>query len=251
LRDRLPVLPIHQVVRAVTYAFPAPPQPSLAIAGRTDRFPVHRIYCVGRNYADHAREMGASGREAPFFFCKPADAVLCKEPGPVSIPYPDRTADLQHEVELVVALGAPGYQITVGGAGRLVWGYAVGIDLTRRDLQAEAKRQGRPWDVSKGFDGSAPVGPIQPAGQIGTLGERRIWLDVNGTCRQQGALSQMIWSVEETISELSGFFRLAAGDLIFTGTPAGVGKLVVGDRIEAGIDGIGVIHARVDAGASS
>lgn len=190
--------------------------------------------------------MGGSGREAPFFFCKPADAVLCMEPGPVPIRYPDRTTDFQHEVELVVAIGAPGYRVTVDKAATMIWGYAVGIDLTRRDLQVDAKRQGRPWDVSKGFDGSAPIGAIRPAGQIGALGERRIWLNVNGARRQEGSLSQMIWSVEETISQLSGFFHLTAGDLIFTGTPAGVGKLVVGDRIEAGIDGIGVIHARVD-----
>jgi fumarylpyruvate hydrolase len=232
----------------VNFCFPAAPQPYLPIVDRPDVFPVHRIYCVGRNYEEHAREMGASGREAPFFFCKPGDAVLCKEPGPILIQYPDRTADLQHEVELVVAIGAPGYRVTVEQAARMVWGYAVGIDLTRRDLQAEAKRQGRPWDVSKGFDGSAPTGAVRPAVQIDALGSRRIWLNVNGTRRQEGVLSQMIWNVEETISQLSGFFQLTPGDLIFTGTPAGVGKLMAGDRIEAGIDGIGVIHAQVEPG---
>ena len=231
----------------MNFCFAAPPQPFVPIAGRSDAFPVHRIYCVGRNYEDHAREMGASGREAPFFFCKPGDAVVCKEPDPIAMRYPDRTADLQHEVELVVAIGAPGYQVSVERAAGMVWGYAVGIDLTRRDLQAEAKRQGRPWDVSKGFDGSAPIGAIHPAGPIGELGARRIWLDVNGTRRQQGNLSQMIWSVEETIAQLSGFFQLAAGDLIFTGTPAGVGKIVAGDRIEAGIDGIGTLRVQIDS----
>jgi fumarylpyruvate hydrolase len=232
----------------VNYCFPAPPQPFLPIAGRPDALPLHRIYCVGRNYEEHAREMGASGREAPFFFCKPADAVLCKDPGPIAIRYPDRTADLQHEVELVVAIGTPGYQVTVKQAAAMIWGYTVGIDLTKRDLQAEAKRQGRPWDVSKGFDGSAPIGAIHPAAQVGALEARRIWLDVNGTRRQEGNLSQMIWSVEETISQLSTYFQLLAGDLIFTGTPAGVGKLVAGDRVEAGIDGIGVIHVEINSG---
>jgi len=229
----------------VNLCFPAQPQPFVPVAERADAFPVHRLYCVGRNYEEHAREMGASGREAPFFFCKPADAVLCAGPGPIVVRYPDRTADLQHEVELVVAIGAAGYRVPVEQAARMVWGYAVGIDLTRRDLQADAKRQGRPWDVSKGFDRSAPLGAIRPASGAGRLGPQPIWLDVNGQRRQEGTLSQMIWSVEETISQLSEFFELLAGDLIFTGTPAGVGRLVPGDRVEAGIDGIGVIHLEV------
>jgi len=228
-----------------SFCFPAPSQPSVPVAERAEAFPVHRIYCVGRNYEEHAREMGASGREAPFFFCKPADAVLFAEPGPTPIRYPDRTADLQHEVELVVAIGAAGYQVPVERAARMIWGYTVGIDLTRRDLQADAKRQGRPWDVSKGFDRSAPVGAIRPAGSVERLGPQRIWLNVNDRMRQEGTLSQMIWNVEETISQLSGYFELAAGDLIFTGTPAGVGKLVPGDRVEAGVDGIGVIRLEV------
>ena len=227
------------------YCFPAPPQPFVPIAESPQAYPVHRIYCVGRNYADHAREMGASGREAPFFFAKPADAVLRTGLEPIAVPYPDRTSDLQHEVELVVALGAPGYRVTVEQAARLVWGYAVGLDLTRRDLQAEAKRTGRPWDVGKGFERSAPIGAIRPAAQVGILGGRRIWLDVNGQPRQVGQLSQMIWSVEETIAQLSGYFELQAGDLIFTGTPAGVGPLVPGDRVDAGIDGIGTIRMRI------
>jgi len=229
----------------VDYCFPAPPQPFVPIAESSQAYPVHRIYCVGRNYADHAREMGASGREAPFFFTKPADAVLPAGLEPIAIPYPDRTSDLQHEVELVVALGAPGSRVTVEQAARLVWGYAVGLDLTRRDLQAEAKRTGRPWDVGKGFERSAPIGAIRPAAQVGILDSRRIWLDVNDQPRQVGQLSQMIWSVEETIAQLSGYFELQAGDLIFTGTPAGVGPLVPGDRVEAGIDGIGTIRMRI------
>jgi fumarylpyruvate hydrolase len=233
------------LIDPVNFCFPAPPQPFVPIAQRADAFPVHRIYCVGRNYEAHAREMGATGREAPFFFCKPADAVLPADPGPITIPYPDRTADLQHEVELVVAIGAPGYRVGVERAARMIWGYAVGIDLTRRDVQAEAKRQGRPWDVAKGFDRSAPIGAIRPALDTGALGARRIWLNVNDRLRQDGMLSQMIWNVEETISQLSEFFELSAGDLIFTGTPAGVGALVPGDRIEAGIDGVGTIRVHV------
>jgi fumarylpyruvate hydrolase len=229
----------------MNFCFPAPPQPFVPIADRSDAFAVHRIYCVGRNYAEHAREMGASGREAPFFFCKPADAVVSTGSGPIVIRYPDRTADLQHEVELVVAIGAAGYRVPVEQAAPMVWGYAVGIDLTRRDLQADAKRQGRPWDVSKGFDRSAPIGAIRSASATGRLGPQRIWLDVNGRRRQEGTLSQMIWSVEETVSQLSEFFELTAGDLIFTGTPAGVGALLPGDRVEAGIDGIGGIELQI------
>ena len=206
---------------------------------------MHRIYCVGRNYEEHAREMGASGREEPFFFCKPADAVIHSASGPVLMPYPDRTQDLQHEVELVVAIGAGGSRVAVDRAALMVWGYAVGIDLTRRDLQAQAKKLGRPWDVAKGFERSAPICAIRPAAEVGVLGQRRIWLEVNGQLRQEGRLSQMIWSVEETIAQLSSFFELAAGDLIFTGTPAGVGRLAPGDRIEAGIDGIGTMQLQV------
>jgi fumarylpyruvate hydrolase len=229
----------------MNFCCPAPPQPFVPIAGSPEVFPVHRIYCVGRNYAEHAREMGASGREAPFFFAKPADAVHWSGSGPIAIAYPDRTADLQHEVELVVAIGAPGYQVTVQQAPSLIWGYAVGLDLTRRDLQADAKRLGRPWEVGKSFDRSAPISAVRPCAQVGTLGAQRIWLDVNGQRRQQGMLSQMIWSVEETIAELSGFFELAPGDLIFTGTPAGVGALRPGDRLEGGIDGVGTLGATV------
>ena len=225
---------------------PALPQAVVPVADSADLFPVHRIYCVGRNYADHAREMGASGREAPFFFCKPADAVAPAHPGPLAIRYPDRTADLHHEVELVVAIGQSGHQVTAQRAASMVWGYAVGIDLTRRDLQAEAKRLGRPWETAKAFDRSAPIGAIRPSSTTGALGSRKIWLNVNGRQRQAGDVAQMIWSVEETIAQLSGYFELMPGDLVFTGTPAGVGALVAGDRIEAGIDGIGTIELRVD-----
>ena len=210
-------------------------------------FPVHRIYCVGRNYAEHAREMGAGDREEPFFFSKPADAVLPLGDGVVSIPYPDLTEDLQHEIELVVALGAGGCRVSPADAADLVWGYAVGIDLTRRDLQAGLKKAGRPWEVSKAFDYSAPIGTIRRRAQTGLLNAGRIWLDVNGACRQQGDLSQMIWSVEETISRLSQFFHLCAGDLVFTGTPAGVGRLAPGDQLEGGIEPVGTVRARIGA----
>ena len=227
------------------FCFAPAPEACVPIAGSQQAFPVHRIYCVGRNYEEHAREMGAAGREAPFFFSKPPDAILPSDGGPILIPYPDQTSDLQHEVELVVAIGAPGYRVTFAEAARLIWGYAVGLDLTRRDLQAEMKRLGRPWEVGKGFDRSAPIGPVRPIGEVGELGARRIWLSVNGRVRQDSELSRMIWSVEETIGQLSRFFELRPGDLIFTGTPAGVGPLVPGDRIDAGIDGIGTIQAGV------
>jgi fumarylpyruvate hydrolase len=225
--------------------FPAPPQALVPVVGGGQSFPVHRIYCVGRNYAEHAREMGADAREQPFFFCKPADAVLPLGGGTDCIPFPDGTEDFEHEIELVVALGADGYRVSPAQAAGLVWGYAVGIDLTRRDLQAALKKSGRPWEVSKGFDGSAPIGAIRPRREVGTVDTGRIWLDVNGVCRQQGDLSQMIWSVEETLSQLSRHFRLVPGDLVFTGTPAGAGRLAPGDRIEGGIDRVGVIRAHI------
>jgi fumarylpyruvate hydrolase len=208
-------------------------RPTIAIAGSSDRFPVRRIYCVGQNYADHAREMGSDPtRQAPFFFAKPGDAVV---PDGSALPFPTRTADLHHEVELVVALGAGGSDITPDAAGRLILGYAVGIDLTRRDLQAEAKKTGRPWDMAKGFDRSAPIGPITP-GVPPTRGA--IALTVDGEMRQRGDLDQMIWNVAEIIATLSTFVELRGGDLIFTGTPAGVGPIRAGQVVRATIDGV-------------
>jgi fumarylpyruvate hydrolase len=201
------------------------------------RFPVRRIFCVGRNYAEHAREMGMDPeREPPFFFTKPADAVVC---GGGVLPYPSRTRNLHHEVELVLALGRGGHDIPLAAALDCIYGYAVGLDLTRRDLQAEAREQGRPWDAAKAFDRSAPVSALVPAAQIGHPARGRIALAVNGKSRQQGNLSEMIWKVPEIVAELSTLFELAPGDLIFTGTPAGVGPLVPGDRVEAEIDGVG------------
>jgi fumarylpyruvate hydrolase len=207
--------------------------PRIAILGSAERFPVRRIYCVGQNYADHAREMGSNPeRQRPFFFAKPADAVV---PSGAVLPFPPRTEDLHHEVELVVALGGGGSNIGVADAQALIFGHAVGLDLTRRDLQAEAKQAGRPWDMAKGFDDSAPIAPLVPgappaAGAIG--------LTLDGAPRQAGDLSDMIWSVAEIIAELSSYVALAAGDLIFTGTPAGVGPIRRGEHVRGMIAGL-------------
>ncbi|HVW70408.1 MAG TPA: fumarylacetoacetate hydrolase family protein, partial [Steroidobacteraceae bacterium] len=193
------------------------------------------IYCVGRNYADHVREMGGDAeREPPVFFSKPADAVMT---GDAAIPYPPRTSNFHHEIELVIAIGRGGRDIRKDRALEHVFGYAVGNDLTRRDLQAAAKNKGQPWDTSKGFDCSAPLGAIRPASH-GHISKGRIWLSVNGQLRQQSDVAEMIWSVPEIIAELSTLFELAPGDLIFTGTPAGVGVLKPGDKVEGGIDGL-------------
>jgi fumarylpyruvate hydrolase len=218
---------------------PAWELPSLAVAGTDARFPVRRIFCVGRNYADHAREMGHDpSREPPFFFTKPADAVVQRE----TVRYPPATSDLHHEVELVVALQSGGADLAIGEALGCVFGYAVGVDLTRRDLQARAKAKGHPWDMGKGFDESAPIGVVQPASAIGHPQRGAIALAVNGELRQQGDLSQMIWSIPEVIAELSHLVRLAPGDLIFTGTPAGVAALVRGDRLRGEIAGVGMVE---------
>lgn len=227
----------------MTDLIPTPVQPRLAVQGGAT-FPVRRIYCVGRNFADHAREMGATPADAaargrPMFFTKPADAIVPGNDGPV--PYPSATANLHHEVELVVALGkdaAPGV-VPVAQAQDLVLAYGVGLDLTRRDLQAEAKAKGAPWDIAKGFDHSAPISELVLASAVGELGNRRICLEVNGQLRQHSQLDQMIWNVAEIIHELSQLFALKAGDLIMMGTPAGVDALQPGDVFSATIDGIG------------
>lgn len=216
--------------------------PSVEIAGSNARFPVRRIFCVGRNYAEHAREMGGSAeREPPFFFAKPADAVVG---GTAEIAMPPRTANLHHEIELVVALGSGGRDIAGDAAIAAVFGYAVGNDLTRRDLQAEAKGAGRPWDMAKGFDHSAVISPIRPAAEVGHPANARIWLSINGELRQEGDIADMIWPVADIIAELSTYVELKAGDLIYTGTPAGVGRIVAGDLVEGGIEGIGTIANR-------
>ncbi len=221
------------------FVFPPAAVPSVAIAGSRRMFPVHRIYCVGRNYAEHAREMGTDPeREPPVFFTKPPDAVTANE---AVVPYPSRTSNLHHEVELVVALGRAGRDILAGQALEHVFGYAVGNDLTRRDLQQAARRQGEPWDIGKAFDCSAPIAAIRLAAQ-GHLVSGGIWLKVNDEVRQQSDVAAMIWRVPEIIAELSSLFELRPGDLIYTGTPAGVGPLRPGDRIECGIDGLEVLR---------
>lgn len=222
------------------YVVPAPSAPSVAVAGSEARFPVRRIFCVGRNYTEHVREMGGDPtREPPIFFTKPADAVV---PSGTAVPYPPRTANLHHEIELVVAIGRAGAGIAAADALSHVYGYAVGNDLTRRDLQARAKQEGGPWDMAKGFDAAAPISPIRAAGESGHVGEGRIWLAVNGDLRQESDLREMIWSVPEIIAELSAYCRLVPGDLVFTGTPSGIGPLVPGDAVSAGIDGIGTLE---------
>jgi fumarylpyruvate hydrolase len=221
------------------FVFPPPAVPSVAVEGEQGRFPVRRIFCVGRNYAAHAREMGHDpNREAPFFFLKPADAIV--ESG-ASIPYPPETANLQYEIELVVAISAAGFHVPVDRALDLVYGYAVGIDLTRRDLQFAARDLGRPWDWGKGFDRSAPCGAIRKVAAIGHPERGRIWLSVNGGVKQEGDISDLIWSVPEVIATISRSMELKAGDLIFTGTPAGVGPIVAGDVVTGGVQGVGEI----------
>lgn len=230
------------------YAFLPHPVPSLPIAGSDQRFPVRRIFCVGRNYAEHAREMGApdqaAGLEPPFFFMKPGDALVSGR-GELSVAYPPITKNLHHEVEMVVALSAGGSNVAVEAAQSLIFGYAVGLDLTRRDIQGKAKEKGHPWDMGKGFDQSAVAGEINPVAQTGHPDHGRIWLSVNGGLRQDGDLSDMMWKVANIIANLSTSVRLEAGDLIYTGTPAGVGPIVPGDRLEAGIDGVGSLRARI------
>jgi fumarylpyruvate hydrolase len=222
------------------YAFDAPQPVTTRIAGTDTLFPVRRIYCVGRNYAAHAREMGHDpDREPPFFFGKPADALL---PDTEAVPYPSATADFHHEVELVVALGGGGRDIPAADALTRVFGYGIGIDWTRRDLQAEAKAQGKPWDAAKGFDHSATLGPLHPVSAVGPPTRGRIWLCVNGAVRQDADLAGLIWAVPDVIAALSGLFELRAGDLIYTGTPAGVGRVLRQDRISCGIEGLGSIE---------
>jgi fumarylpyruvate hydrolase len=213
------------------------PIPALPVVGSSDTFPVGRIYCVGRNYAEHAREMGHDpDREPPFFFMKPAHAIV---PNGATIPFPQATGDLHHEIELVVALGKGGANIAVEKALDHVWGYGVGLDMTRRDLQGEAKKMGRPWEMGKAFDDSAPCTALLPAATIGHPARGAIWLKVNGAIKQKGDLADMIWNVPETIACLSGLVTLQPGDLIYSGTPAGVGPVKAGDKLEGHVDGVG------------
>jgi fumarylpyruvate hydrolase len=227
--------------------FPPHPMAIVPVAGRNNEyFPVHRIYCVGRNYVEYAIKMGGSGRDAPFFFMKPADAVLPVEQGMVGeMPYPEMTNDLQYEVELVVAIGKSGKNIEACDAAQYVWGYAVGLDMTRRDLQTEARRLGASWCTGKGFDYSAPIGPIHPVAETGILTEGVIYLNVNDQPCQRSDIGKLIWNVAETIEQLSRYFELQPGDLIFTGTPEGVGGVKAGDMMEGGIDGLGQLRVMV------
>jgi len=227
----------------MSYIFDPAEIASVAIEGRAERFPVHRIYCVGRNYAKHAREMGKDpDRDPPFFFTKPADAVI---PSGADVPYPPQTENFHHEIELVVAIGKEGADIPQDAVHDHIYGYAVGNDLTRRDLQLEARDKGRPWDTGKAFDFSAPITPIRPAAEIGHPESGRIWISVNGDIKQDGDLEELIWDVKEIVSILSGLFTLKPGDLIYTGTPAGVGPVNRGDELVGGVDGVGELRNRI------
>jgi fumarylpyruvate hydrolase len=224
------------------YVIAPPPVAAVPVAGG-GLFPVRRIFCVGRNYAEHAREMGGDPtREPPFFFAKPADAIVTDG---ADMPYPAATADLHFELELVVAIGRGGTDIAEGEAQAHVWGYGVGLDMTRRDLQAQAKKAARPWDMAKGFDLSAPIGDLVPVATTGVLARGALELTVNGETRQSSDISRMIWSVPETIAYLSGLVRLAPGDLIFTGTPEGVGAVTRGDLLEGRVAGLPVLKTRI------
>jgi fumarylpyruvate hydrolase len=232
----------------MSFVFTPPSIVGLPIVGSDKQFPVRRVYCVGRNYAAHAREMGFDpDREPPFFFCKPADAVVPVAPDTtLSLPYPPETANLHYEIELVAAIGKGGANIGVDEALQHVWGYAVGLDMTRRDLQMKMREAGRPWELGKAFDQSAPIGPLHRAAEVAGIHEAAIWLQVNGTDKQRSDIGKLIWSVAETIAYLSRYFRLEAGDLIYTGTPEGVGPVVRGDTMVGGVDGLGTLSVRID-----
>ncbi|MEO8544302.1 MAG: fumarylacetoacetate hydrolase family protein [Burkholderiaceae bacterium] len=228
------------------YLFPPAAPVSVPVLGQDARFPVHRIYCVGRNYEEHAKEMGFTGREPPFFFLKPTDALVLATPGETAtMPYPSLTKNLHHEIELVVAIGTGGKNIAPGDAHKHIYGFAVGLDMTRRDLQGEMKKQGRPWCIGKAFDHSAPIGPITPAGQVPKIGDAAIQLDVNGQQRQRSSIDKLIWNIAETIAHLSAAWELQPGDLIYTGTPEGVAAVVAGDTLTGSVDGLQGISVKI------
>jgi fumarylpyruvate hydrolase len=230
----------------MSFVFTPPPLVSVPVVGTLDRFPVHRVYCVGRNYEEHAKEMGFTGREPPFFFLKPADAVVVVEAGQTGvIPYPSLTSNLHHEIELVAAIGTGGKNIKAADALKHIFGYAVGLDMTRRDLQADMKKQGRPWCIGKAYDHSAPIGPITPADKAGDVANAEIWLQVNGKDRQRSTVSKLIWNLAETIEHLSVAWELQPGDLIYTGTPEGVNAVQRGQTMVGGVDGLGEIRVKV------
>ena len=228
------------------YVFPPTPVASVPVLGSADGFPVHRIYCVGRNYEEHAKEMGFTGREPPFFFMKPADAVLVVAAGETgSMPYPSLTKNLHHEIELVVAIGTGGKDIKAADAHKHIFGYAVGLDMTRRDLQNDMKKQGRPWCIGKGFDNSAPIGPITPVAQAGDIERAEIYVQVNGQDRQRSNVAKLIWNIGETIEHLSAAWELQPGDLIYSGTPEGVAAVVAGDTMVGEVKGLGTLTVKV------
>lgn len=229
------------------FVFPPAEIPSAAVRGTDARYAVRRIFCVGRNYADHAREMGADPtREPPFYFTKPATALVSSvAPSGATVPYPTQTSNYHYEMELVLAIGAPVFKVSPEAAVAAIWGYATGLDMTRRDLQAAAKAAGKPWDTAKGFDQSAILGDIVRRSELGTLDKGAITLAVNGVEKQRGDLADMIWNQAEIVSNLSHLYHLHPGDLIYTGTPAGVGAVVAGDVLAGRIEGLGEIHLTV------
>jgi fumarylpyruvate hydrolase len=234
----------------MSHVIPAAAVPAVPVVGAAAdaSFPVHRIYCVGRNYVEHAKEMGFTGREPPFFFLKPADAIVPVPEGTTGrMRYPSLTKDLHHEVELVVAIGTGGRNVKAADAMRHVWGYAVGLDMTRRDLQGEAKKLGRPWDIGKAFEQSAPISPLRPAAQCTVNGDTTIALEVNGAVRQKSTIGKLIWSIPEIIEHVSTAWELAPGDLIFTGTPEGVAAVVAGDTLAATVQGVGSLRVQIVA----
>ncbi|QJW85838.1 fumarylacetoacetate hydrolase family protein [Ramlibacter terrae] len=232
----------------MSYVFQPAPAASVPVIGRAERFPVRRIYCVGRNYVEHAQEMGFTGREPPFFFLKPSDAVVVVGEGETgAMAYPPLTSNLHHEIELVVAIGTGGKNIQAADAQKHIFGYAVGLDMTRRDLQGEMKKQGRPWCIGKAFDESAPIGPITPAAQAGDVTNAEIWLQVNGKDRQRSNVSKLIWNIGETIEHLSAAWELQPGDLIYSGTPEGVAAVVAGDTLVGGVGGLGTLTVKIQA----
>jgi len=230
----------------MSFVFPPAPPVSVPVLGQADRFPVHRIYCVGRNYEEHAKEMGFTGREPPFFFLKPTDSLVVVDAGETGhMPYPSLTHNLHHEIELVVAIGRGGRNIAAADAAQHIFGYAVGLDMTRRDLQNEMKKQGRPWCIGKAFDHSAPIGPITPLSQAGNVNQAEISLQVNGADRQRSNVAKLIWNVAETIEHLSAAWELQPGDLIYTGTPEGVAAVVAGDVLVGQVDGLVPLNIQI------
>jgi fumarylpyruvate hydrolase len=232
----------------MAFVFEPEPQVGIPVVGSNAAFPVRRVYCVGRNYAAHAREMGFDpDREPPFFFCKPDNAIVVVPPGTtIGIPYPSQSTDFQHEIELVIAIGRAGRDIPARQAEEHIFGYAVGLDMTRRDLQLLARDRGRPWELGKAFDASAPIGYLHPVTSIGHPVAGAIWVQVDGEERQRSDIAKLIWSSAEIVANLSTFFELRPGDLIYTGTPEGVGKVERGQTMRGGIDGLGELSVRVD-----